>query len=83
MTTSTEKRLIEIVDRLSPELQREVLDFAGYLATRQEKGKRNDLGKPARITGEGWYGALSHLKDRYRSGVELQHETLKEWEKFD
>lgn len=63
--------LNELIDRLPPDLQREVEDFARFLLeTRgQAKGARLRLD---------WAGALSEFRDRYTS-LELQKKALEWW----
>ena len=60
------KELVEIIEKLPPELQEEVKDFAQFLLERRAKKPK---GKPKFE----WAGALKELRDRYTS-VDLQHE---------
>jgi len=63
--------LNELVEKLPPDLQREVEDFARFLLeTRgQTKGARLRLD---------WAGALSEYRDRFTS-LELQKKALEWW----
>jgi len=63
------KELVEIIEKLPPELQEEVRDFAQFLLERRAKKPK---GKPKFE----WAGALKELRDRYTS-VDLQHEISK------
>jgi hypothetical protein len=60
----------ELLKELSPELQREVEDFAAFLVEKQ--GKKNKSAPSLE-----WAGAVQDLKERYTS-VDLQH-TIAEW----
>ena len=60
----------ELIKELSPELQREVEDFASFLV--EKHGKKN-TSAPALE----WAGALQDLKKDY-SSVDLQHK-IAEW----
>ncbi len=72
-------RLTDIWDRLTARQRDEVADFAQFLADAPRRRPQ----PPRFITGEGWSGGLSSLKGGHASGVELQHEALRAWEKFD
>jgi hypothetical protein len=62
--------LKEMIDKLPPELQREVRDFVEFLLEKKmKKGKK----KPK----FDWAGALKDLRGQYTS-VELQHKIV-EW----
>ncbi|MCK4576652.1 DUF2281 domain-containing protein [candidate division WOR-3 bacterium] len=61
--------LKEYVDKLPPDLQKEVKDFVDFLLERYRKKPRS---KPK----FDWAGALKDLRDQYTS-VELQHEISK------
>jgi len=63
------KELVEIIEKLPPELQEEVRDFAQFLL---EKRAKKPKGKPKFE----WAGALKELRDRYTS-ADLQHEISK------
>ena len=65
--TNLEKLLIQ----LPLDLQKEVEDFAAYLAQRDKSPR----GKNLKLD---WAGALSDLGTRYTS-AELQHTVLQEW----
>jgi len=58
-------KLDEIVKDLPPDLQKEVEDFAQFLAAKHQHRSRR---KPT----FGWAGALKDWRDKYTS-VELQH----------
>jgi len=62
--------LKELIDRLPPELQQEVQDFAEFLLEKRAR-------RPRRKPKFDWAGALRDLRDRYTS-VELQHK-IAEW----
>jgi len=66
----TSKSLEEVVKGLSPDLQKEVQDFAEFLAEKQAN-------RPRRKPRFDWAGALEHLRDKYTS-VELQHK-ISDW----
>ena len=61
--------LKELIDQLSPELQKEVIDFAEFLQDKREKKHQK---KPQFK----WAGAFKDLRDQYTS-IELQHEISK------
>ena len=60
----------ELLKELSPELQREVEDFAAFLVEKQGK-------KKSTAPSLEWAGAVQDLKGRYTS-VDLQHK-IAEW----
>ena len=62
--------LKELIEQLSPELQKEVRDFVEFLLERRAR-------RPKRKPKFDWAGALRDLRDRY-SSVELQHK-IAEW----
>ena len=62
--------LKELIEKLPPELQKEVRDFVEFLLERRAKKTK----KKPRFD---WAGALKDLRDRYTS-VELQHK-IAEW----
>ena len=65
------KRISELMARLSPKHQQEVLDFALYLAEIECRPKRKML----RLD---WAGGLAVFKEKYTS-VQLQKESLNWW----
>ena len=69
------QRLAAAIREMSPEALAELEDFAEFLQQR----KPRTLTGPARRLRMDWAGALSHLKDQYASGVELQHAIVDEW----
>lgn len=69
--------LIQIADRLTAEQLREVRNYAMFLAERG--GPRQEAPSNRHVTTEGWAGALSDLKAQYKSGVDLQHDIVKQW----
>ena len=62
--------LKELIEKLPPELQKEVRDFVEFLLERRARKAK----KKPRFD---WAGALKDLRDRYTS-VELQHK-IAEW----
>ena len=62
-----EASLLELVEQLPPEMQREVRDFVEFLVAKQRQERAN-----AKEPSFGWAGALSDLRGRY-TPVELQH----------
>lgn len=66
------KSLKDLIERLSPELQQEVMDFVEFLLNKRNKNKKKE-GKPEFK----WAGALKELSKQYTS-VELQHK-ISEW----
>jgi hypothetical protein len=75
-------RLEEIMDSLSPEAQREVEDFAEFLAKRRPQNGESNLSSTdlkAKHLSLSWAGGLRHLKDQYKSGLELQKKSLEWW----
>lgn len=63
-------RLKEIIEKLPPDLQKEVVDFAEYLLKKQTK-KHGKL----RMN---WAGALREYRDQFTS-LELQKKSLQWW----
>ena len=63
-------RIDEMVNKLSPELQREVEDFVQFLLRKQS----SSTGRKLR---QDWAGALRHYRDQYTS-LKLQRKAL-EW----
>ena len=66
--------LKELIEKLPPELQKEVRDFVEFLLERRAaklKAKKGELKLD-------WRGALRDLRDKYTS-VELQHKVLEWW----
>ena len=64
------KTLDEVVEKLPPDLQREVEDFAKFLLQTRAQPKSGKLGVE-------WAGALSEFRERFTS-LELQKKAL-EW----
>ena len=62
--------LSESVDRLPPQIKREVMDYIEFLTRKYHKPSKQ---KPMEFA---WAGALSHLKGQFTS-VELQHQASK------
>jgi hypothetical protein len=60
----------ELMEKLPPDLQQEVRDFARFLVEKRAKPKRKKL----RLT---WAGGLREFRDQYTS-LELQNKSL-EW----
>ena len=65
------KTLEELVQKLPPDLQREVEDFARFLLERQAQSKTGKF----RLD---WAGALSEFGERFTS-LELQKKALEWW----
>lgn len=63
--------LKEMIDKLPPELQQEVMDFAGFLLEKRGRRKQRKL----RLT---WAGALREYRDRF-TALELQRKALEWW----
>ncbi len=61
----------ELMEKLPPDLQREVRDFAQLLVEKRAKPKRKKL----RLT---WAGGLREFRDQYTS-LELQKKSLEWW----
>ena len=64
-------KLDELVQKLPPDLQREVEDFARFLLETKARPK----GAKLRMD---WAGALSEFRDRFTS-LELQKKALEWW----
>ena len=64
--------LHDLVDRLPPDLQREVEDFAKFLLEKQTKPRQRRL----RLS---WAGGLKEYRDQFTS-IELQKKVLDWWE---
>ena len=62
--------LSESLDKLPPQIKREVMDYVEFLTAKYQKPATR---KPMTFA---WSGALSHLKDEFTS-VELQHQSSK------
>jgi len=61
----------ELMERLPPDLQQEVRDFAQFLVEKKAKPKRKKL----RLT---WAGGLREFRDQYTS-LGLQKKSLEWW----
>ena len=61
----------ELMEKLPPDLQQEVRDFARFLVEKKAKPKRKKL----RLT---WAGGLREFRDQYTS-LELQKKSLEWW----
>ena len=61
----------ELMEKLPPDLQQEVRDFAQFLVEKKAKPKRRKL----RLT---WAGGLREFRDQY-SSLELQKKSLEWW----
>ena len=61
----------ELMEKLPPDLQEEVRDFARFLVEKRAKPKRKKL----RLT---WAGGLREFRDQYTS-LELQKKSLEWW----
>ncbi len=65
------EQISELMARLSPKHQQEVLDLALYLAEKDNRSKRKKL----RLD---WAGGLAEFKEKYTS-VQLQKKSLDWW----
>jgi len=65
------EQICELMARLSPKQQQEVLDFALYLAEENNRPTRKKL----RLD---WAGGLAEFKERYTS-LQLQKDSLDWW----
>lgn len=65
------KKLDEPLEKLPPDLQREVEDFARFLLETRAQPKRAKLRMD-------WAGALSEFRERFTS-LELQKKALEWW----
>jgi hypothetical protein len=54
------EQILELIARLSPQQQQEVLDFALYLAEKKSRPKRKKLRQD-------WVGGLAEFKEKYTS----------------
>ncbi|MBC8044513.1 MAG: DUF2281 domain-containing protein [Rhizobacter sp.] len=70
----------EKFQRLTPERQRELLDFAEFLEYKEQSGELQ-IAEDTPGFNFSWRGALAHLKDQYTS-VELQKKAM-EWRDND
>jgi len=61
----------ELMEKLPPDLQQEVKDFARFLVEKKAKPRRKKL----RLT---WAGGLREFRDQYTS-LELQKKSLEWW----
>jgi hypothetical protein len=64
--------ITELIEQMPPHLQREVQDFAQFIA---QKHMRQVQHQAPQLT---WRGALESLRPQYTS-VDLQHEALQHW----
>ena len=65
------EQISELMARLSPQQQQEVLDFALYLAEKDNRPKRKKL----RLN---WAGGLAEFKEKYAS-LQLQKKSMDWW----
>lgn len=82
--TLIEQALLETVRSLPLERQRQVLDFAEFLALKANKSHEADIQPamyPSKLNQQ-WAGGLRDYREQYTS-VELQKETLKNWDGSD
>jgi hypothetical protein len=66
------EELKELIEKLPPDLQKEVKDFVEFLV--EKNIKRGEKGKLELS----WRGALRELRNKF-SSVELQHKSLDWW----
>lgn len=69
------QELIKLVEKLPPELQREVQDFVEFLIKKYEIDQKISKKRKLSLS---WKGALREMRDQYTS-VELQHKILEMW----
>jgi hypothetical protein len=67
----TMKKIDELIEQLSPELQEEVFDFAQFLLKTKAQPKQKKL----RMS---WAGGLKEFRDEFTS-MELQKKSLEWW----
>jgi len=67
------RKFEEKINRLSPELQQEVIDFINFLSRKVQPKKREK-----KKFNFNWAGKLSDMKNKY-SSVKLQHKALEWW----
>jgi hypothetical protein len=65
------EQISELMAKLSPQYQQEVLDFAQYLLEKNKRPKRKNL----RLD---WAGGLAEFREKY-SSLQLQKESLNWW----
>jgi hypothetical protein len=65
------KKIDNLIDQLSPELQDEVYDFAQFLLKKKTQPKQTKL----RMS---WAGGLREFRDEFTS-IELQKKSLEWW----
>ena len=63
--------LKDLLEKLPPDLQQEVIDFADFLLDKQRMKQKGEFKFD-------WRGALRDLRNKYTS-VELQHKILEWW----
>jgi len=63
--------LKDLLEKLPPDLQQEVIDFADFLLDKQRMKQKDEFKFD-------WRGALRDLRNKYTS-VELQHKILEWW----
>ena len=66
------RKIDELIERLPPELQDEVYDFAQFLLEKKIQPKQKRLRMD-------WAGGLSEFRDKFTS-LELQKKALEWWE---
>jgi len=67
--------LEQVIDRLPPNLQRQVQDFAEFLLARAEIDPRDEKPRHLRLD---WAGGLKEYRDQFTS-LELQKKSLDWW----
>jgi hypothetical protein len=65
------ERIEQLMEKLPPELQQEVCDFAKFLLTKNPRPRRRRMNMK-------WAGALREFRDKFTS-VELQKKALEWW----
>ena len=82
-------RLTQATAKLSTDQLHEVADFAEFLVERAapapvEESSHTEQPIPRKMDLDKLRGSLAHLKDQYKSGVELQHAIMREdWGNVD
>lgn len=88
-TSDAATRLAQAASKLTEDQRREVADFAEFLVDRPthppaSQAAQANQTKPRKMNLEELRGSLAHLKDQYKSGVELQHAIVREdWDQVD
>jgi hypothetical protein len=76
MEAEQREALIEAIESLPPEKQKQVREYVDQLG--EEAGTETEENRHLR---QGWAGGFSDLGEEYTS-VELQHQALEQWKKM-